>query len=163
MQIDSSLENTPMPTSELIKEFPAWLRDVSVNLQNMVVVKAVAESAKEATPLMKLFSERFLVAVERDPVSMNPYNNFFGKFEMPELRTSIKTLYAMHNLSEKDAVRQINDLTVRNQDLISRAEELRLNDSISGIGFLSAVPMLAMSFKLMVDMGVMLIQFMGNF
>lgn len=148
---------------ELIKEFPAWLRDVSVNLQNMVVVKAIAESVKEATPLMKLFAERFLIAVERDPVSMSPYNNFFGKFEMPELRTSVKTLYAMNNLSERDAVRQINDLTVRNQDLIRQSEELRLNDAISGVGFLSAVPMLVMSFKLMADMGVMLIQFMGAF
>ena len=155
--------NIALIKKELIKEFPGWLRDISVNLQNMVVVKAITESSKEATPLMKEFSQRFLTAVEKDPVSMGPYNNFFGKFEMPELRTSIKTLYSMHNLSDTDAVRQISDLTVRNQDLISRSEELRLNDSIAGIGFLTAIPMLAMSFKLMGDMSIMLLQFMTAF
>lgn len=149
--------------NELLKEFPAWLRDVSVNLQNMVVVQAVETTSMDTSPLMKVFSKRFINAVKEDPVTMGPYNNFFGIFDMPQLITSIKTLYSLQSTAKEDTMRQLNDLVTRNQELISQSEEIRLNDTIAGVSFLTYIPMLVMSFKLMVDMVVMMMGFMSAF
>ena len=143
---------------ELLKEFPAWLRDVSVNLHNMVGVNAVINSCDNAPSVMKPFIEKFRDNVEKDPVSIVPYNEFFGDFRVPELSSSIKTIYSLQSQSKEDAQRQIRDLTERNQDLIAQSEEQRLKDTISGISFLAAVPMLAMTGKLMCDMVIVLLQ-----
>ena len=143
---------------ELLKEFPAWLRDVSVNLHNMVGVNAVLRSYDNAPAVMKPFIEQFADRVEKDPVSIAPYDGFFGEFRMPELAASVKTIYSLQSQSREEAQRQVNDLTERNQELIARSEELRLKDTISGISFLAAVPMLAMTGKLMCDMIIVLLQ-----
>lgn len=160
---NSNNSNISYMKNELIKEFPTWLRDVSVNLQNMVVVSAVEATAADTSPLMKNFSLRFIDAIRRDPISMKPYNNFFGKIEMPQLITSIKALYSIQSVSREESIRQLNDLSIRNQELISQSEELMLNDSIAGIGFLIYIPMLAMSLKLMIDMVDMMLHFMSAF
>ena len=143
---------------ELLKEFPAWLRDVSVNLHNMVGVNAVLRSYDNAPAVMKPFIEQFADRVEKDPVSIAPYDGFFGEFRVPELAASVKTIYSLQSQSREEAQRQVNDLTERNQELIARSEELRLKDTISGISFLAAVPMLAMTGKLMCDMIIVLLQ-----
>lgn len=142
----------------LLKEFPSWLRDISVNLHNMVEVNAVATSYESAPSVMKPFIERFIRNIEEDPVSVEPYDSFFGSFRVPELVTSIKTLYSLQSQSAEDSQRQVNALIERNQELIIRSEELRLKDTTSSITFLSAVPMLAMTAKLMCDMVIVLLQ-----
>lgn len=141
----------------LLKEFPTWLREVSVNLYTMVGVNAVAASYENAPAVLKPFIKRFMLNVEQDPVSIAPYDSFLGMFYIPELATSIKTLYSLQSQSTDESQKQINDLTERNQHLIAQSEELRLKDTISSIKFLAAVPMLAMTGKLMCDMVLVLI------
>lgn len=142
----------------MLKEFPAWLREVSVNLYTMVGVNAISASYENAPTVLKPFIERFMINVENDPVSIYPYDSFLGMFYVPELATSIKTLYSLQSQSSDESQKQINDLTERNQHLIAKSEELRLKDTISSIKFLSAVPMLAMTGKLMCDMVMVLIE-----
>lgn len=146
---------------ELLKEFPMWMRDVAISLNNMVVVKAVRQSLRTAAPILKPFIRDFLREVEKDPVSIRPYINFLGGYNVSELSTAVKTLYSIRILSHEDSQRQVNDLIQRNQELLANAEQLRHQDSIGSVTMISMLPMVILSFKLIVDMGVMLLQFMS--
>ena len=138
-----------------------WMRDVAILLNNMVVVRAVRQSLRTASPILKPFIRDFLKEEEKDPVSIRPYINFLGGYNVSELSTAVKTLYSIRILSAEDSQRQVNDLIQRNQELLANSEKLRHQDSIGSVTMISMLPMVILSFKLIIDMGVMLLQFMS--
>ncbi len=144
---------------ELVKEFPIWLRDIAVNLNNMIVVRAIAESYDYAAPVMKPFITRFIERSEEDPTSIKPYTEFLGVFNVSELSTAMKMLYTIKMLSAEDSARQVNELIDRNQTLLESSEKLKQEDSVAGVSFISLLPMLLMSIKLMIDLAVMMVAF----
>ena len=146
---------------ELLKEFPVWMRDIAINLNNMVVIKAIEASMRNCSYIMRYFLSKFLEEVDQDPNSIRPYLHFLGIFKVSELNTAFKTLYSIKMMSAGDASRLINDLIMRNQTLLEESERMRNQDSLAGISFISLLPMLLMSFKLMGDMALLMIQFMG--
>ena len=77
------------------------------------------------------------------------------------MSTAFKTLYAVQTLSKEDSKKYVNDLIERNQVLIEKAERMRNEDSLAGITFISLMPMLLMSFKLILDMGLLIAGFMS--
>lgn len=142
-------------------EFPLWMRDISLNLHNRVVVRSINESAEDAPYILKPFIWRFLSSTERDPASIVPYIDFLDPYGDQELTTTVKTLYSIRSLSPEDGQRQVTDLVERNQDILADAERMRHEDSIAGTSMLSLLPMVAMSFLLMIYMVVMLFSFMA--
>lgn len=146
---------------ELLKEFPVWMRDIAINLNNMVVVRAIRQSVNNASLVMKSFLNNFLKAVEKEPNSIKPYINFLGMYNVMELQTAFKTLYAIKSLSKEDSQRQINDLIVRNQTLLEASERMRNQDSLAGVSFISMLPMVLLSLKLIIDLGLMLVAFLS--
>lgn len=146
---------------ELKQEFPLWMRDVAISLKNRVVVRAIIETENSAAYVMRPFIRMFLVNIEQDPASIVPYMEFFGPYKTHELTTAIKTLYSIRTLSAEDSQRQVNDLIERNQELLAESERIRQENSVAGIGFIGLLPMVLMSFLLMVYLVVMLVQFLA--
>lgn len=147
--------------NEIKQEFPLWMSDVAVSLKNRVVIRAVSETENSAAYIMRPFIRMFLNNVEKAPASIWPYMNFFGEYNSHELSTAIKTLYSIRTLSSEDSQRQVNDLIDRNQELLAESERIRQENSIAGVGFIGLLPMVLMSFLLMVYLVVMLLQFMA--
>ncbi|MDD6043058.1 MAG: hypothetical protein PUB87_04800 [Eubacteriaceae bacterium] len=145
----------------LIRQFPMWLREISIKLNNNVVIRAVEESIDSSATVLQGFLRNFVKRIEEDPVSIKPYNDFIGKYNASELSTAFKTLYVVQTLSKEDSKKYVNDLIERNQILIENAEKLRNEDSLSGITFISILPMLLMSFKLIIDMVLLLVSFLN--
>ena len=146
---------------ELIKEFPVWMRDVAINLNNMVVVKAIEDSKDTASPVIKPFITHFLEEIEKDPVSIRPYKEFLGIYSISEINTAIKILYSVKMLNKDDAQRQINDLISRNQILLEESEQMKNDDALSGVSAIALIPMLLMIFKLLADMMLLMISLFG--
>ena len=145
----------------LVREFPMWLREISVRLNNMIVIRAIEESIEDSAPVLRGFLEKFIEETGKDPTSIRPYNEFLGNYSAAELSTAFKTLYAVQTLSKEDSKKYVNDLIERNQVLIEKAERMRNEDSLAGITFISLMPMLLMSFKLILDMGLLIAGFMS--
>lgn len=143
----------------LVREFPVWLRELSVRLNNMVVLRAIESSIEDSASVIKPFLENFVSEAEMNPTSIAPYKNFLGKFSSAEIATAFKTLYAVQMLSKDDSRKYINDLVSRNQALIEKSERMRNDDSLGSVTFISLAPMLLMSLKLLLDMGLILVYF----
>lgn len=145
----------------LVKDFPVWMREVSVHLYDMVPVRAIEMTAGTASAVMQRFLKYFLLRTEQDPSSLEPYLHIFRQYHAEELTASFKALFTIRNLSAGDAQRQITELVRRNQKQLEQSERLRNADYLSGVTLFSILPMVMMSFYLIINLLLILAGFMN--
>lgn len=143
-------------------EFPVWLRDVALNLNNMTVLNAVENSRTMSSPILNYYVERFLRRAMEDPSSIRPYNDFLEEYSLPDIKTTMKALYTMQDLDEDQKSQQTNSLIVRNQEMLAKAEKMRNDDSVSGITKFGFLPVAIFMVQMMVSM-ILMFMFMMNY
>ena len=146
-------------------EFPIWLRDVALNLNNLTVLNAISNSKVVATPIMEYYVNIFLEEAIEDPSSIKPYNDFLSEFGLPDVKSSMKILYTMQNLDQDQLQEQTNSLIIRNQEMLAKAERMKNEDSVSGIVKFGFAPVGLFMLQMMVSMGLIfmfMMQYMGS-
>ena len=144
------------------KEFPRWLLQVSLLLQSENVQVAIFKSLKDAPLLMKEELGKLIIDLKSNPTSMKPYNDFLSDFNMPEVRSAMKMLFSLSEGRGANASDQIEDIIRRNQQMMNKAEKLRMEDTASGMYVLFLAPQLTGGCKLIVDMVLLLVCYMGK-
>ena len=144
------------------KEFPRWLLQVSLLLQSENVQVAIFKSVKDAPALMQEELGKLILGLKCDPTSMKPYNDFLSDFNMPEVRSAMKMLFSLSEGTGANASEQIEDIIRRNQRMMDKAEKIRMEDSSSGMYALFLAPQITGGCKLLVDMILLLICYMGK-
>ena len=136
-------------------EFPVWLRDVALNLQNLTVLNAIENSLNICTPILKYYVQEFLEEASKNPTDIRPYNNFLSDFNLPDIRSSMKVLYTMQSLSDDQLGEQVGSLIERNQELLAHSEQLRNEDSVSGLVKYGFAPVVLFMLQMIVSMILM--------
>ena len=137
---------------EVEKAFPDWLLGVALCLQTDNVQVSLAKASKEAPKIMERELARLQKNLQEDPVSIEPYLKFFAPLKIPEITSAMRMLYGMETSGAGDLQRQLQDLAKKDLSMQSRAEKMRTEDMISGVGFLSLFPMLTGVVKLLTDL-----------
>lgn len=137
---------------EVEKAFPDWLLGVALCLQTDNVQVSLAKASKEAPKIMERELARLQKNLQEDPVSIEPYLKFFASLKIPEITSAMRMLYGMETSGAGDLQRQLQDLAKKDLSMQSRAEKMRTEDMISGVGFLSLFPMLTGVVKLLTDL-----------
>lgn len=140
-------------------EFPIWLREIALNLHNLVVVNAIENSCDTSAEILKPFLNNFLLNLQKTPTSIEPYNDLFKGYDFPDAQTSMKILYTVQGMDESEMDRQVNSLIERNQELLGKSEKMRNQDSLSTLEMIGFVPVL-MTLFLMVGNMVLLFVYM---
>ena len=151
-----SLEN------EIKKAFPDWIRDVAINLQNETVQSAIENSYENAAFVLKRPIRKLLREFERDPIGIEPYDNFLSGFDLMEIKSSMKMFYSINQLGNEQSDKQIDAIIDRNNKMTRQAEEMKNKDRIGIAGMFSAIPMLIGVGKIMSDMVLMVIVFTSS-
>ncbi|MDO4500333.1 MAG: hypothetical protein Q4B60_03550 [Erysipelotrichaceae bacterium] len=146
----------------LIVEFPIWLREISLSLNNLTVINAIELSQNMASYPLRKEIRKFLNEVKKDPTSIKPYNEFLSDFDLEDARSSMKVLYAIQNIGKEDVGDRISNLIIRNQEMLDKAESIRNNDSIGGIEALGYVPTVLFCFQMIISMFGMFGYMMSN-
>ncbi len=144
------------------KEFPRWLLQVSLLLQSENVQVAIFKSLKDAPVLMQDELAKLILELKSEPTSMKPYNNFLEDYNMPEVRSAMKMLFSLSEGTGANASDQIEDIIRRNQQMMNKAEKLRMEDTASGMYALFLAPQLTGGCKLLVDMILLLVCYMSK-
>ena len=144
------------------KEFPRWLLQVSLLLQSENVQVAIFKSLKDAPRLMQDELAKLILELKSEPTSMKPYNNFLEDYNMPEVRSAMKMLFSLSEGTGANASDQIEDIIRRNQQMMNKAEKLRMEDTASGMYALFLAPQLTGGCKLLVDMILLLVCYMSK-
>lgn len=147
---------------EINKEFPSWFRNLAINLQKETVHVSIKQSLKDAPLVLKPSLISLIKELDDDPVTMKPYINFLSTFELPDISSAMKMLYSLNEAGQDEVVTQINTLVTRNNELLEKSERLKNSDSIAITGYLVVLPMVFYLVKMIVDMALILVGFMGS-
>lgn len=146
----------------LTVEFPVWLREVSLNLNNLTVLNAIAYSQNICSYPLRKEIRIFLDEAKNDPVSIKPYNKFLSDYDLEDAKSSMKVLYSLQNIGKNNIKHRVSNLIARNQRMLDKAETIKNNDSISGIETLGYIPIILFSFQMLISMYSMFTYIMGS-
>ena len=147
-------------TREIKYAFPNWLLDLVLLLQSENVQVALQKSREFVPGVLRkelyLLTER----LEMQPESSEPYHSFLKDFAIPEMHSAMGILYSLSIGNSGNADKQISELVDKNLELLDITETEMLKNSASGMYVLFLIPVLTASFKLVVDMVVLMMYFL---
>ena len=89
-------------------------------------------------------------------------HRFLKDYRNPDVQSAMKMLYALSSGNAGDVTKQVEELIDRNNAMMDKAEKLTQEDKIAGMKIYILLPSLLASFKLMVDMALLLVVFLQN-
>ncbi|MCM1441878.1 MAG: hypothetical protein NC131_22100 [Roseburia sp.] len=148
---------------EVEREFSYWLLSVTLYLQEESVYQAIDMSQRQTGGIFAAETALLREGIYENPVSLQPYIDFFGELDMPEIQTGMKLLYSFGNSGYQDTSRQIRFLVEQNNIVMDQSEKKRLEEQITGMGFLRQIPMILACAKIISDMVILLLLSMGDY
>ena len=143
-------------------EFPLWLRDVALNLNNYVVVGAMRHSMEFVSPALYYYLDKFLLDIEQYPTSIEPFANFLSEYHLHDVHTAMLALYSLQEVDQKDSEREVTELIQRNQTMLSNGEKVRNQNALIGVLIVSFIPIILTMTKIIVDMLIMLVSIFAH-
>lgn len=147
-------------TREIKYAFPNWLLDLVLLLQSENVQVALQKSKEYVPSVLRKELELLTERLEMQPESSEPYHKFLKEFSIPEIHSAMGILYSLSIGNSGNADKQISELVEKNLELLDVTESEMLKSSASGMYVLFLIPVLTASFKLVVDMVLLMIQFL---
>ena len=145
---------------EIKYAFPNWLLDLVLLLQSENVQVALQKSKEYVPGVLRRELYRLTEQLEMEPESARPYHEFLKGFGIPEVHSAMGILYSISIGNSGNADKQISELVDKNLELLDTTEKDMLKRQASGMQVLFLLPVLTASFKLVVDMVVLMLQFM---
>lgn len=136
-------------------EFPIWLRDVALNLQNLTILRAIEHSKQTSSYVMNYYIDIFLKKALADPSNITPYNEFLEEYGIRDVKASMKVLFTQQSLNHEQASEQTNSLIMRNQELLAKSEKIRNEATMGNLRLLGFVPVMLFCAQMLVSMGVL--------
>ncbi|MDR0925355.1 MAG: hypothetical protein LBN31_13510 [Hungatella sp.] len=147
---------------EIEKQFPNWLMEVALLLQTDNVQIAIRKSIDHAPEVLVPALQDLILELEAEPNAIEPYHRFLKEYRNPDVQSAMKMLYSLSSGNAGDVGKQIEELIDRNNAMMDKAERLEQEDKITGMKIYILLPSLLASFKLMVDMALLLVVFLQN-
>lgn len=94
--------------NQLKYEFPIWLRQLQILLQNNTVVVALEKSTNLAPQLIQSHLEDFIVQLKDNPQDLTSYMHFLKSYECIEIERAMKLLFRYNTVGKEDSMRQLN-------------------------------------------------------
>ena len=142
--------------------FPGWLLDLVLLLQSENVQVSLSKSRDHAPGILsrdlELLTDRLLM----EPESAEPYHDFLKEFHIPEVHSAMSMLFSISMGNSSHGDQQMGELISRNLEMLDAAETERLKNLCSGMYLLFLAPVVTASMKLVVDMAVFMLTFIGG-
>lgn len=113
-------------------QFPIYLRQLQVLLQNNTVTKAIEASLDQVPDLFKDDIELLHKRLLDNPMDLNNYINCMSQYDLPEVQRAMKWLYRYQSIGLSDVNRQFNRMItstskwLRQSRLASKDQSLAL-------------------------------------
>lgn len=135
-------------------KFPRWLMEIALLLQTDSVQKAISKSIPTAPTIMKNDLIALRNEIYKNNTSVEPYNRFLKRFDLPEISASMKMLYAISTGKGGDSDTQINDIIRRNNLMLDKAEKMHNEDLLASIRLYSFAPEFVATAQIIVELVV---------
>ena len=146
----------------IIRAFPQWLMELSLLLQTENVQVAFYKTRENAPEVLKPAITELLEALQHNPESMEPYLMFLKEYQIKDVTSTMRMLYALSNSGYGNEEKQLAQIMRRNQELLDKTERNANEDSLAGLYALFLAPALSGAGKMMVDMTMFLVAFLAQ-
>ena len=146
----------------LLYEFPKWLRDVCLKINDMTVINAIESTVNNVSYPLQIEINKFLNKVKQDPTSIKPYNEFLSGYKLDDASNSMKVLYSINNASKSETRNRVSNLIVRNQELLATVEKIENDDEIIGVEAIAYIPTIFFCIQMIISMFLMFSYMMQN-
>ena len=133
-------------------EFPAWLREIILDLHAQPVLNAIEESQYTCSYPMFRQLELFLEKVNEKPDSIQAYSEMLHDFDLKDARSTMKVLYSVQMYGKDEIKDQVSSLITRNQEMLGKAESLKNQSQLAGIEAIGYLPMLVLTMMMLINM-----------
>jgi hypothetical protein len=149
---------------QISKAFPMWLLNIALLKQGKKgsVISAIVNSYSTAPPILKPAIKRMLNELNEDATSAEPFNNFLSEFSISEVREAMSTLYGISEGSGGDIEKEFREIIKKTNKYLDQEEKQKNEDRQALMDTYIMGPALMGSFKLIVDMLVLLLSFMSS-
>lgn len=142
------------------REYPDWLRALGLQLQVNNVYVSIINTLSDAPMVLQEELNNLANAIQDNPDSIEPYQTFLKDYDLPDIKRSMKMIYSLNALGTSEAGTQINKIIEQNMILSGKADDLKNQDQITMLGMLGTVPMVLSSIKLIIDLFLILADFL---
>ncbi|MGC4020418.1 MAG: hypothetical protein QM793_15150 [Muricomes sp.] len=149
-------------TREIEKAFPDWMMSMSLHLQTDNVHVSLAKSISHAPEILQEELNNLLERIEDRPDSIQPYLSFMNRIPLPDITSSMKVLYSMAEFGVSDISNQIGPLVERSTVMTDKAERLKAEDYLAGIGFFVLLPMITGVMKMLADLALVMVYILST-
>lgn len=147
---------------EIMRAFPQWLMEMSLQLQvSENVNAAIASSIEEAPAILKDGLKEMQAAVMENPESNEPYMNFMKEFGVLEIQSAMGMLYSISSGRGGNADMQIDEILTKNSALLGQSERTSNENRLAALYWQFLFPSIIGGGKLLVDMTLVTIAFMS--
>lgn len=148
--------------TEIAIKFPQWLMGISLQLQSNNVQVAIFNSIPTAPTVLKRELRIMQESLDKNPESVIPFLDFMKDFDVPEIQSSMKMLYSISSGTGGNPKKQIAEIIRRNNMLLDKSEKNAFENAFAGFYGLFLAPAIVGSGKLLIDMFVFFVLFMGQ-
>lgn len=117
--------------NKLAYQFPIWLRQLQILMQNNTVYHALSLSLDLAPASFKVEIERLITELKHDPLSYQAYENFMQAYELREIRKVMRLLYRYQTVGQKEAYQQLQRIIQTTSLILADRRQKRQADWLS--------------------------------
>lgn len=137
---------------EIRISFPEWLRDIALNLQYQTIQMSIQYSLESAPIVLKSSVEKLIKELDENTTGIEPYHNFLMEFGLTDIKSAMRMLYSMTELSHDKTDEMLYMLIDRNYNMIEKAQKSYDNNKITALKQLLYLPMIFSVFKIVIDL-----------
>ena len=144
---------------ELRYEFPIWLRQIQILLQNNNVQHSLEKSLENAPLIMKNELANLIDVLRRDATNGDVYLDFMKDYEIYEISRAMKLLYRYHMVGASESYHQFQRMLESTGKWLRAERKNRNEDTITMLNWIGLIPLLGctamfvvMMFMIVLDM-----------
>ena len=142
--------------SKLKYDFPIWLRQLQILLQNNNVLHALEQSEINAPVIMREDLHSLIMQIRMNATSSEPYYNFMKGYGIYEINRAMKLLYRYHMMGADDSYYQFQRMLEATRKWLRQEREDARKNTISMMNWVGIVPLLGATIMFMVLMAMVL-------
>ena len=132
--------------SDLIRyQFPIYLRQLQILLQNNTVVKAIELSIPQAPTYLRKELDSLHDRLLSEPEKLVSYTAFMDRLDQPEIQRAMKWLYRFENTGQKDAGRQFNRMIASTSKWLRQERQYAKQKKLMLSQWLGMIPLIGVT------------------
>ncbi len=126
-------------------QFPIYLRQLQILLQNNTVVKAIELSIPQAPPYLRIELNALHLRLLAEPGRLGSYTAFMSRLELSEIQRAMKWLYRFENTGQKDASRQFNRMIASTSKWLRQERQYAKQKRLMVSQWLGMIPLIGVT------------------